>query len=99
MAQLLLERALGVHRRLIEVYVDHHRPAWWLAWSPEFMWRNETPFSFPTMSAEIFAARALILREPPEQLSGYLDLPWCKADEFYMQKLALTAQSANRDTE
>jgi hypothetical protein len=56
----------------------------------EFMWRNETPFSFPTMSAEIFTAKALVLREPADRLKRYIDLPWCKADEFYIQQLALT---------
>jgi hypothetical protein len=88
-ARLLREHAGDIHRRLVDVYVDHHRPAWWLAWGPELMWRNETPFSFPTMSAEIFAAKALILREPAEKLTQYVDLPWCKADEYYIQKLAL----------
>jgi hypothetical protein len=89
-ARLLREHAGDIHRRLVDVYVDHHRPAWRLAWGPELMWRNETPFSFPTMSAEVFAAKALILREPVERLTSYVDLPWCKADEYYIQKLALT---------
>jgi hypothetical protein len=89
-ASLLREYARPIHEHLIEVYVDYHRPVWWLAWAPEFMWRNETPFSFPTMSAEIFAAKALVLREPADRLKRYIDLPWCKADEFYIQKLALT---------
>jgi outer membrane protein assembly factor BamB len=95
-ARLLREHAGDIHRRLADVYVDHHRPAWWLAWGPELMWRNETPFSFPTMSAEIFAAKALILREPAEKLTQYIDQPWCKADEYYIQKLAL-ALAASRD--
>jgi hypothetical protein len=51
------------------------------------MWRNECPFAFPTMAAEVFAARALILREPAEKLTRFLDIPWCKADLFYIQKL------------
>jgi hypothetical protein len=89
-ARLLAEQAGDVHRHLVDVYVDFHRPAWWLAWAPEFMWRNETPFSFPSMSAEIFAAKALILHEPVEKLAQYVDLPWCKADLYHMQKLALT---------
>jgi len=71
----------------MDVYVDYHRPTWWLAWNVEMMVRNESPFALPTMSAEIFDARAMILREPPEQLARYLDLPWCRADLFYLQKL------------
>jgi hypothetical protein len=88
-AWLLREHAGDIHRRLVDVYVDHHRPAWWLAWNVELMWRNETPFSFPTMSAEIYAAKALILEAPAEQLAHHVDIAWCKADEYYIQKLAL----------
>ncbi len=85
--RLLQTYAKPTHRHLMDVYVDYHRPTWWLAWNVELMLRNESPFSLPTMSAEIFDARALILREPQEQLAGYLDLPWCRADLFYLQKL------------
>jgi len=81
------EYAGDTHRHLMRVYVDYHRPTWWMAWNVETMWRNECPFQFPTVSAEIFAARALILGEPAEKLERYLDLPWCRADLFYVQKL------------
>jgi hypothetical protein len=39
------------------------------------------------MADEVFAARALILHEPAEKLARYIDIPWCKADLFYIQKL------------
>lgn len=81
------------HKRLMDVYVDYHRPTWWLAWNIETMWRNECPFEFPTMSSEVFAARAWILREPVEKLRKYLDLPWCEADLFYIQKLVLCIEA------
>ena len=93
-ARLLRTHAKAVHRRLMDVYVDHHRPTWWLAWNVELMWRNETPFSFPTMSLEIFAARAMILDEPAERLAGFVDLPWCRGDEFYIQKLAMVLEAS-----
>jgi hypothetical protein len=76
-----------IHKELMKVYVDYHRPTWYLAWNVELMLRNETPFSFPSMAAEIFGARALILGEPGETLTEFLDMPWCKADLFYLQKL------------
>jgi hypothetical protein len=41
------------------------------------MMRKECPYEFPTMSAEIFAARSLILAESPEQLAVFLDRPSC----------------------
>ncbi len=74
-------------RELVDVYVDYHRPTWWLAWNVELAWRNECPFSLPTMSVEIFAAKALVLHEPADRLRSYLDIPWCKADLFYIRKL------------
>jgi len=81
------------HQDLMDVYVDYHRPTWYLAWNIETMWRNECPFSFPTMADEVFAARALILREPAEKLARSLDIPWCKADLFYIRKLILTLEA------
>ena len=85
--RLLSIYAIDTHKHLMDVYVDYHRPTWYLAWNVETMWRNECPFAFPTMAAEVFAARALVLREPAEKLTRFLDLPWCRADLFYIQKL------------
>jgi hypothetical protein len=61
--RLLGTYAQPVHQHLMEVYVDYHRPTWWLAWMVETLMRNEAPFQFPIIPAEIFAARALILDE------------------------------------
>ena len=86
------------HKYLMDVCVDYHRPTWHLAWGVETMWRNECPFAFPTMSAEVFAAKALILHEPAEKLISYLDIPWCKADLFYIQKLVLCIEAYGKVT-
>jgi hypothetical protein len=94
LARLLAQHAQPIHRDLMNLYVDHHRPTWWLAWNVETMMRNECPYEFPTMSAQVFAARSLILGESVERLMGFLDLPWCKADLYYIQKLALTLDTA-----
>lgn len=83
-------------KHLMDVYVDYHRPTWYLAWNVETMWRNECPFAFPTMAAEVFAARALILRS--EKLTRFLDIPWCKADLFYIQKLLFAIESHGKVT-
>jgi len=90
--------ARQTHRHLMDVYVDYHRPTWPLAWNVETMWRNETPFQFPTAAAEIFAARALILDEPAEKLARFLDLPWCKADLFYAQKVVFCLEAGEKTT-
>jgi hypothetical protein len=95
LGRILRTFAEPIHRHLMANYVDHHRPAWYVAWNVELLWRNEAPFSFPDMSADIFAARALVLKEPADQLARYLDIPWCRADEYYVQKLALLCARAS----
>jgi hypothetical protein len=84
------------YQYLMDTYVDYHRPTWFLAWNVETMWRNECPFAFPTMSAEVFAARALILRQSAVKLERFLDIPWCKADLFYIQKLVFCIEAGGR---
>jgi hypothetical protein len=86
------------HKNLMDIYVDYHRPGWYLAWGVETMWRNECPFAFPTMSAEVFAAKALIIHEPADKLVRYLDIPWCKADMFYIQKLVFCIEAHGKVT-
>jgi hypothetical protein len=92
--RLLAAHAQPAHQHLMDVYADYHRPTWWLAWNVETMMRNESPYQFPIISAEIFAARALILGESSARLATFLDIPWCRADEFYAQKLALVLDAA-----
>jgi len=94
--RLLAAYGRPIHEELMSTCVDFHRPTWWMAWNVELMWRNETSFSLPTMSAEVFAAKALILGEPAEKLQRYVDLPWCKADLFYIQKLVLCLEAAKK---
>ena len=89
-ARLITAYAEPVEQHLIANYVDRQRPSWWLAWNVEQLMRNENPCQLPTTPLEIFTARALLLAEPSARLAAYLDLPWCAADEYYIQKLALT---------
>jgi hypothetical protein len=96
--RLLQTYAEPTQQHLMAVYVDYHRPTWWLAWNVELMLRNESPFSLPTMSAEIFAARALILGESRDKLAAYLDLPWCRADLLYLQKLIACLEASGRSS-
>jgi hypothetical protein len=92
--RLLALHAGQIHSDLMATYVDHHRPTWWMAWNVETMMRNECPYELPAVSSQIFAARALILAEPVEKLALFIDRPWCKADEYYIQKLALALRAA-----
>ncbi|MHC1766403.1 MAG: PQQ-binding-like beta-propeller repeat protein [Verrucomicrobiia bacterium] len=92
--RLLARHVKAIHVGLMGTYVDYHRPTWWLAWNVETLVRNECPYEFPSASADIFAARALVLGEPAEKLAPFIDRPWCLADEYYIQKLALTLDAA-----
>jgi len=82
----------------MQVCADYHRPTWHLAWGVETMWRNESPFAFPTMSAEIFAAEAWVLNGSAGELTRFLDIPWCKADLFYIRKLVSCPEAGGRTT-
>lgn len=92
--RMLGQRTRTIQASLMERYVDYHRPTWWLAWNVETVMRNECPYEFPTLSADIFAARALVLNEPAGRMARFIDRPWCRADEYYIRKLALTLQAA-----
>ncbi len=95
LGRALAAYALPINRRLMDVCIDRLRPTWHLAWNVETMWRNESPFELPTMSAEVFAARALILDETSDALRRYVDVPWCAADLCYVQKLVLCLEAAS----
>lgn len=97
-ARLIATYADDVARQLMALTVDYHRPTWWLAWNVELASRNESPFSLPTMAAEIFAAKALILQEPADRLQSWLDIPWCQADLYYIQKLVWCLEAEQRST-
>jgi hypothetical protein len=92
--RLLREQVRDIHAGLMERYVEYHRPTWWLAWNVETLMRNESPYEFPSMSADVFAARSLILNESADKLALCIDRPWCRADEYYIQKLAWTIDAA-----
>lgn len=92
--RLCVAHAGPIAKHLVDVYVDYQRPTWWLAWNVELMWRNESPMAMPTMSAEVFAAKAMILGEPAERLVAWRDIPWCRGDLFYLQKTVLCLEAA-----
>lgn len=92
-AALVRSAALPTQKHLTQVYVDYHRPGWWIAWNVEQLMRNEAPTQLPSTPLEIFTARALIIGDSSAQLTAYLDIPWCAADEFYIRKLALTLRA------
>jgi len=96
--RLLADYAGATQKHLMEIYVDYHRPTWYVAWGVETMWRNESPFAFPTMPVEIFAAKTWVLNGSAEELTRFVDIPWCQADLFYIQKLVSCLEAGGRTT-
>jgi hypothetical protein len=61
----------------------------------ELLWRNEAPFSSPNVAVDVLGAKALIFHARRDHLERHLDLPWFKADEYQIQKLAMTLSHVN----
>ncbi|MCY2954418.1 MAG: PQQ-binding-like beta-propeller repeat protein [Planctomycetota bacterium] len=91
LGRLIREHALDAETELYYRYVEHLRPTWYLAWGPLSYDAWETSIDRPNNSWAVFCARAMIFNDDGEKLARYIDLPWCKADLYHIQKLALLA--------
>jgi hypothetical protein len=89
LGRLVRDHALDAATELYQRYVEHLRPTWYLAWGPLSYDAWETSIDRPNNSWAVFCARAMIFNDDSSKLSRYLDLPCCKADLYYIQKLAL----------
>ena len=49
----------------------------------------------PILSRSIFAGKALVGGEGPEELKRFLDIPWCVGDLYYIEKCVWTLWSAS----
>lgn len=73
--------------------VEENSPSWYRAYTPAFL-GTENPFSLPQNAHQIFLVQALILGASPEELAGYLDIPWVHiGDYYYIHKLAETIKA------
>ena len=90
LGRLIRDHALDAATELHHHYVEHLRPTWYLAWGPLSYDAWETSIDRPSNSWAVFCARAMIFDDDSTKLSLYLDIPWCKADLYHIQKLALT---------
>ncbi len=90
-AQAQLERVLCVRWSTV-------KRVWpWHPGTTEVVRQNSLGFTDVRFEPpEIFAARAWVLDESAETLTHFLDIPWCKADLFYIQKLACCLEARNQ---
>ena len=70
-------------------------PVWHQAFA-ERMAGGENYTHTPLIARGLFAAMADGLRERPETLAAKLDQPWCRADLYYIEKLASTLRALDR---
>jgi hypothetical protein len=69
------------------------RPGWWLAAGDRLI-GGENYCSPPHLSRAVFAGAALVERAPAAELSGWVDVPWCAADLYFVEKAALALRAA-----
>jgi hypothetical protein len=68
-------------------------PHWYAAFS-EGMLGAEHNVNHPIDAYQVFLAKALLVDEVPEKLTGYLDIPWLHhGDLFYIHKIAETIKA------
>lgn len=88
-ARINLKYTREIQQRLIDNYIDFHRPAWFLAWTPVIAYNHENCPSTPLHSIAHFSAKAWLDTTPDKDLDHKTDIPWCRGDLYYAQKLAM----------
>jgi hypothetical protein len=68
------------------------RPGWWLAAGDRLI-GGENYCSPPHLSRALFAGTALVERVPAAALAGWVDVPWCAADPYFVEKAALALRA------
>lgn len=70
-------------------------PVWYQAFS-ERMIGGENYITPPTLAWGMFLALAYGVQVEPSELAEYVDQPWCKADLYYIDKLASALRALDR---
>jgi hypothetical protein len=68
------------------------RPGWWLAAGDRLI-GGENYCSPPHLSRALFAGAALVEGVPAAELAGWVDVPWCAADLYFVEKAALALRA------
>jgi hypothetical protein len=71
------------------------RPGWWLAAGDRLI-GGENYCSPPHLSRALFAGAALVGGAPAADLAGWVDVPWCAADLYFVEKAALALGRRSR---
>jgi len=68
------------------------RTGWWMAFGDRFV-GGENYISPPHVSHAIFVGAALVEKADGATLAGWIDVPWCEADLFFIEKCVLALKS------
>ena len=55
---------------------------------------SEDSCDYPDFALALFEARAHVERAPAARLAGWVDMPWCPADLYFIRKLSLVLDAA-----
>ncbi|HLF93284.1 MAG TPA: hypothetical protein VJB14_07475, partial [Planctomycetota bacterium] len=84
-----------VQDSLVARYVDFHRPSWPLAWGILSTYGHENCTEMPIHAMSHFQAKAFLVETPAAELARAVDVPWCRADLYHIEKLALAIRAAS----
>jgi hypothetical protein len=65
-----------------------------VSWLTSFYRSGRACHAFAIRRSAGSRGRQGILGETADKLAAFVDIPWCRADEYYVQKLALTLNAA-----
>jgi hypothetical protein len=69
------------------------RPAWWLAFGDRTV-GGENYTNPPHFTHALFTAASLLEQASATTLFGWLDVPWCKADLYFIERCTLALRAA-----
>lgn len=64
------------------------RPGWWMAFGDRYI-GGENYTTSPDFGRALFIAAMELEPASPQQASAWLDVPWCKADLYYIERVTL----------
>jgi hypothetical protein len=68
------------------------RPTWWLAFGDRLMGGENYTVS-PDFGRALFGGAALMERRPTAELQEWLDVPWCRADLYFIERITWAIRS------
>jgi len=77
----------------LEKYVRVYQPTYYLAFEERQVHYGESFVELPDSVNGLYRADAWLFDLPAEELAVRADIPWCKADLYYIQKLAIASEA------